>query len=87
MPAPDPALAGWTVDNTKLDSGAITRPCPKPKIIRTTDSQISDGGLIPPTNATSECLDVNAASSADGANVQIWQYLSGNNQQWAFQAP
>jgi hypothetical protein len=33
------------------------------------------------------CLDVNGVSTADGANVQIWTYGGGNNQQWTFQAP
>src|SRR5689334_7975783 len=33
------------------------------------------------------CLDVSGVSTADGALVQLWQWLNGNNQQWAPQAP
>ena len=28
IPAPEPALAGFTVESTALDNGAITSPCP-----------------------------------------------------------
>jgi len=42
---------------------------------------------ITPNCATGSCLDVSGVSTADGANVQLWQWLSGSNQQWAFQAP
>ena len=42
---------------------------------------------LTPMNATGSCLDVNGVSTANGANVQIWQYVGGPNQQWSFQAP
>jgi len=29
-----------------------------------------------------KAVDVNAGSTADGANVQQWTYLGGDNQQW-----
>jgi hypothetical protein len=40
-----------------------------------------------PAHSTSSCLDVSGVSTADGANVQLWQWLGGNNQQWAPQTP
>jgi endoglucanase len=42
---------------------------------------------LTPTHATNMALDVNGVSTADGANVQIWTYGGGNNQQWTFQSP
>ena len=42
---------------------------------------------ITPVHATGSCLDVSGISTADGALVHLWQWLNGNNQQWAFQAP
>jgi hypothetical protein len=38
---------------------------------------------ITPTHATGSCLDVSGVSTADGAVVQLWQWLNGANQQWA----
>src|SRR6202161_1219103 len=35
IPAPEPALSGFTVESTTLDSGAITSPWPEPKIAST----------------------------------------------------
>ena len=43
IPAPDPALAGFTVDNTALDSGAIAKPWPYPKIVSTNASSDAEG--------------------------------------------
>jgi endoglucanase len=31
-------------------------------------------------------LDVEAASSADGANISLWDYWGGNNQKWTITA-
>src|SRR5689334_3398596 len=61
------------------------RPLPNQKFTFTS----TGGGYyrITPTHATGSCLDVNGASTADGANVQLWQWLNGNNQQWYLQAP
>jgi hypothetical protein len=42
---------------------------------------------LTPTHATNTCLNVNGASSTDGANVQIWMYGGANNQLWTFQTP
>ena len=52
---------------------------------RLTPPEVTPG--IPRFYATSMALDVNGVSTADGANVQIWTYGGGNNQQWTFQAP
>jgi hypothetical protein len=38
-------------------------------------------------NAAGSCLDVSGVSLNDGALIQLWQWLDGNNQQWSFQAP
>lgn len=38
IPEPEPADRGFTVESTTLDSGAITRPWPKPKMARTNES-------------------------------------------------
>ncbi len=41
---------------------------------------------LTPRNASVESLDVNGASSTNGTQVQIWQYVGGSNQQWMLQA-
>src|ERR1700724_3620528 len=38
MPEPEPALAGFTVDRTTPDKGAITKPWPQPKITNSSAS-------------------------------------------------
>jgi GH35 family endo-1,4-beta-xylanase len=37
---------------------------------------------ITPRHALDKSVDVSGASSADGANTQIWTYVGGNNQEW-----
>jgi hypothetical protein len=38
--------------------------------------------VLNPGNATNMCLDVSGVSSANGAQVQIWQSTGGANQRW-----
>jgi hypothetical protein len=40
-----------------------------------------------PQNATNSCVDVEGISQGNGANVHLWTWVNGINQQWAFQAP
>ncbi len=40
------------------------------------------GGTGRITGSSGKCVDVNGASSTDGAKIQLWTCNSGNNQQW-----
>jgi glucose/arabinose dehydrogenase len=40
------------------------------------------GGTGPITGISGKCVDVNGASSADGAKIQLWTCHGGTNQQW-----
>ncbi|GAA1039559.1 lectin [Virgisporangium ochraceum] len=42
----------------------------------------STGGTGRIVGASGSCVDVNGASSADGAKIQLWTCNSGTNQQW-----
>jgi hypothetical protein len=35
--------------------------------------------------ATGQSLDVSGVSTANGANIHIWAWNGGNNQQWRFE--
>jgi len=60
MPAPEPALAGFTVESTAPDNGAITIPWPKPKIVVTSAS----------SNAAGDSMAADVSASA--ARPAIW---------------
>jgi hypothetical protein len=45
MPDAEPALAGFTVESTALDNGAITSPSPQPKIISSSASKVAAGRI------------------------------------------
>ncbi len=56
MPEPAPALTGFTVESTALDSGAITSPWPYPKTVNTSASHVADGAAVDSTNAANAKL-------------------------------
>jgi hypothetical protein len=41
---------------------------------------------ISPANASDKAFDVNSFSTADGANLMLWTYAGGHNQQFRFQS-
>ncbi len=78
-------VENWgTANGTKVQLWDYFGGTEQKYIITATDSGYY---RISPTHAPDSCLDVSGISLDDGANVQLWQWLSWNNQQWAFQAP
>jgi beta-glucanase (GH16 family) len=51
---------------------------------QTVGGGIVSGGIyrVTPKIVLSRCVDVSGASTADGAQIIIWDWLSGNNQKW-----
>jgi hypothetical protein len=63
MPEPEPALAGFTLKSTVPDSGAITSPWPKPKIIRINASLSAEGaGMNAIASASAARRDLDGAA-------------------------
>ena len=74
----------WTGDGTKIELWDYWGGPMQLFTITPTDSGYY---RMTPQNATNSCVDVEGISQGNGANVHLWTWVNGINQQWAFQAP